>query len=63
MEEINLWEELSDKYLILNNIDDVIKNIKENKLSMDFSLKDIFIPGQEITDIHDNIASKKKLYY
>ena len=62
MEEIKLWES-NDKFTFLNNIEEVIDAIKNNKLSMCFDLKDKFIPGEEITSMYDNYASKRNCLF
>lgn len=62
MEEIKLWES-NDKFTFLNNIEEVIDAIKNNKLKMCFDLKDKFIPGEEITSMFDNYASKRNCLF
>ena len=58
MEIKNFWNlQIIEKYTPLNTIEEVLKEIKDGHL-FNFELKDTFTPGEEITNVFDNVASK-----
>lgn len=58
METKNIWDlQIIENYTPLNTIEEVLKEIKDGHL-FNFEIKDTFRPGEEITSIFDNIASK-----
>ena len=59
----NLWEtNIKKDYQFINSIEEVVKLIKENNLTH-FEVKEKFIPGDKITNILDNTASKNSFIF
>ena len=56
MQEVKLWE--NNKYVVLQNIQEVVEAIKIGALSIIFDIKHKFVPGDDITTIYDSNANK-----
>ena len=60
--EKNLWElKIKDEYIFASTIEEVLQLIKENKLTLDYTVKDKYIPGENATNSLDNIALKNNI--
>ena len=62
MKILNLWEcKLKDNYTFTNDIEEVIRQIKNKIIFPNFYIKETFYPSNDITSMLDSIANKNNI--